>query len=519
MAYNRFQVDNFFVTTISSDQTLTPGVDWILNLVNVPNIEDGKIFFVVFRVNNPATRIVIPVYMDWWSVKYKWYNLTEVIELFKYDEVAINDLAENFNTIFELTDDIWKVVKKWGLDILVYWWDLIKGNEQIILPDTDITLEDNKTLFIIFDYSDDTLKAVETLPWAYYHFATIVTSWWEITSVSWRRAFNVQDFFSALFFEKDANWEVIIKDEAIKWLQIDFTSFDADDIFQWATHLFLTPAERVAIAANTSARHTHSNKSLLDTYTVSNAQIVDAVAKAHAHANKSTLDLIPTTVWVPDNYVMKKVWSTIIWWPGGWSGWVWTAAYTDIFVWDWVNNTFLLSHTPLNDDLVFMTNDSWQTYFSWIDYSRVGQEITFVATPDAWRLIYIKYFEQADITQVWETNTMLNLPWSWVGVYKQKSWVQFQMRRVRWINGITVTQVWDELVVDWHISVWPWGEANTASNVWVWIWLFKLKSWVDLQFKTISWSSTINIIENDDDISVGVNQAWLNKNYYRHFMY
>jgi len=60
--------------------------------------------------------------------------------------------------------------------------------------------------------------------------------------------------------------------------------------------LFLTPAERVAIAANTSARHTHSNKSLLDTYTVSNAQIVDAVAKAHAHANKSTLDLIPTTV-------------------------------------------------------------------------------------------------------------------------------------------------------------------------------------------------------------------------------
>lgn len=521
MAYNRYRVDNFFVTTISADQTLTHWVDGVLNLVNVPNIEDGKLFFVVARVNDPSYRVVIPVYMDWGLVKYKGYNIDWVIDLYKYDEVALNDLAELFNTILELTDDVGKVVKKWGLDILVYGWEIVKSNQQISVPDTDLVLTDNAINYIIFDYSDDSLKSVTTLSWAYYLFATINCSGGEINSINRKRALNVNDFYSALFFEKDNNGELIIKDWAIKQLQIDFTSFDADHIFNWQTHLFLSPQERQDIATNKAERHTHPNKTLLDSYTQSEANLSDAVQKKHNHTNKTVLDLIPDTAWVPDNYVMKKVGATIIRWPGwggGWGGWS-TVAYTDIFVGDWVSDVFNLSHSPLSDNVVFMTNDSGQSYYNGIDYVRVWQTVTFDSVPELGRHIYVRYFENVDTTQIGETNTMINLPWQWIGVYKQKTWVQFQMRRVRWDGGITVYQDWDELVVDWHVSVWPGWETNTASNVGPWIWLYKQKVGVDLQFKTLADSDTVTLVENNDGISFVVNQQNLNPCFYRHFMF
>ena len=39
-----------------------------------------------------------------------------------------------------------------------------------------------------------------------------------------------------------------------------------------------------------SQAHTHSNKALLDTYTQTEANLADAVAKKHEHSNKTVLD-------------------------------------------------------------------------------------------------------------------------------------------------------------------------------------------------------------------------------------
>jgi hypothetical protein len=41
---------------------------------------------------------------------------------------------------------------------------------------------------------------------------------------------------------------------------------------------------------NTTARHTHSNKALLDTYTQTEVNLADAVSKKHDHSNKTVLD-------------------------------------------------------------------------------------------------------------------------------------------------------------------------------------------------------------------------------------
>lgn len=52
----------------------------------------------------------------------------------------------------------------------------------------------------------------------------------------------------------------------------------------------ITEALVQQIEENTSARHTHTNKSLLDTYSQTEANLSDAVAKKHSHNNKSILD-------------------------------------------------------------------------------------------------------------------------------------------------------------------------------------------------------------------------------------
>lgn len=55
-------------------------------------------------------------------------------------------------------------------------------------------------------------------------------------------------------------------------------------------------ATKTIVAANTAARHTHGNKTLLDSYTQTEANLSDAVAKKHSHSNLSLLNGISQTL-------------------------------------------------------------------------------------------------------------------------------------------------------------------------------------------------------------------------------
>lgn len=55
---------------------------------------------------------------------------------------------------------------------------------------------------------------------------------------------------------------------------------------------------------STSKDHSHSNKSTLDTYNQTNADIKAAIEAKHSHSNKSTLDDVSTT-WVRDLIISK----------------------------------------------------------------------------------------------------------------------------------------------------------------------------------------------------------------------
>ena len=52
----------------------------------------------------------------------------------------------------------------------------------------------------------------------------------------------------------------------------------------------MSKTDKANVNANTAARHSHGNKTLLDTYDQTNANIKDAVTKKHSHSNKTVLD-------------------------------------------------------------------------------------------------------------------------------------------------------------------------------------------------------------------------------------
>lgn len=57
----------------------------------------------------------------------------------------------------------------------------------------------------------------------------------------------------------------------------------------------MSAQDKTNLDANTEARHTHTNKALLDTYTQTNVNIKDAVDKKHSHSNKALLDTYDQT--------------------------------------------------------------------------------------------------------------------------------------------------------------------------------------------------------------------------------
>lgn len=56
-----------------------------------------------------------------------------------------------------------------------------------------------------------------------------------------------------------------------------------------------TDTDKEQVQANTAARHTHSNKALLDTYKQTEANLKKAVDNTHTHANKEILDTYTLT--------------------------------------------------------------------------------------------------------------------------------------------------------------------------------------------------------------------------------
>ena len=196
-----------------------------------------------------------------------------------------------------------------------------------------------------------------------------------------------------------------------------------------------------------------------------------------------------------------KIPNTIAWW--GWGGW-------------WVTDFTALSDVP--SSYVWQANkilqaNAWETALEFIDNSALNTETditNFNNNLSAADTDVQKALDTIDNLSfgTTDTNAIHDNVAAEISVITEKwtpvIWDMIIIEDSADANNKKMVQVWN------LPTAWGW-ETNTASNVWTaWVWVFKQKTWVDLEFKKLNaWSSKITITDDtwNDEVDVDVVEA------------
>jgi len=210
------------------------------------------------------------------------------------------------------------------------------------------------------------------------------------------------------------------------------------------------------------------------------------------------------TWWTNWNFVTRDAWWDIQ------DSWI---ALNDSGTW----TTDLLSADEI-DDRISAWGGSWEVNTAsnvWTWDWEVFKQKTWIdlelKTIKAWTNITVTNnasdIEISAASSVWEANTGSNVGTGDWEVFKQKAWIDFEYKTIKAWSNITVTNNASdiEIATTWLTS----WEVNTASNVWTWDWdVFKQKTWTDLELKTIKAWSNITVTNNASDIEI--DYSWVN---------
>ena len=98
-----------------------------------------------------------------------------------------------------------------------------------------------------------------------------------------------------------------------------------------------------------------------------------------------------------------------------------------------------------------------------------------------------------------EANTASNVGTGDGDVYKQKTGVDLELKTIKAGTNITVTNNADDITIAASADS---GEVNTASNVGTGVDVFKQKTGVDLEMRTLVEGTNITLTENANDITI-----------------
>lgn len=226
----RFKLKNFYTTTLLSDIDV-----WNINdtteysfVVN-DTVPSGPLYIIVNPQDESKRDIIYIHRVSWNNFYYYQYNRSNPsVAHIPWATISVNDFAEYFNYIFRNIDDFWDI-KKWALlSVEVRWWNVSNNWVSLNIPDTTLTLIDNTTNYIVFDYTDNTIKNLTDLTnFVWKILQVVTTSWWEITNIEDKREiimspiFNPEDFIIT-------NWKINIK----KWWIYKVLS-DSNDPSAW----------------------------------------------------------------------------------------------------------------------------------------------------------------------------------------------------------------------------------------------------------------------------------------------
>jgi len=154
--YNRYQVSNFFSTSLSNQLVLTQSLSGTttIPLNTVPSIEDGKTFHIIIAPTDSIHRMILKCFMNSGSVVCNNYDIPTNQTYSDQVQVAIFDLAELFNELYRNTNDFGMVetLPIGWLNLKIRWGrasNPVAADDNI--PDSIISLTAG-TYYIYYDY-------------------------------------------------------------------------------------------------------------------------------------------------------------------------------------------------------------------------------------------------------------------------------------------------------------------------------------------------------------------------------
>lgn len=278
-----------------------------------------------------------------------------------------------------------------------------------------------------------------------------------------------------------------------------------------------TVSSNTDVVSNTSARHTHSNKALLDTYAQTEASLADAVTKKHTHSNKTILDNTTASFTTADETKLDWI-----------EPWAEVNNISDINATDLTDwwNTTLHTHdsryyTESETDTLLSSKQNTLTPWTWINIVW-----TTISSTINWGLVWTK---TVDETNIWNLKVPVYKTASWKLEYENQTWwhiiedtwVAFTQRdtlNFTWNVVVTDTgtktevEIWDTWVaispsyavtntINDRILNWNNVSLNELTDVvWTMIWDLRIFSW-------LGWNAPLFI--QDTEPSVTVPSLWI----------
>lgn len=188
LMYKRLQGENLYRIRLSSDLLAIGSWDPLevfeLEVTQEPVNSMGWIY-VNFTDNIKRDKIFFHE-KNWTTLRYRRNarsNPTQDHE--ENDFVQINDVAEWINFTFTNLDDFWMVEDMWDNNAQIYWGNIDFWSNSIeSISDSAITALTDWTHIAVFDYSDSTLKFVDTYDnEIHLILSTVTVSGWDITNI------------------------------------------------------------------------------------------------------------------------------------------------------------------------------------------------------------------------------------------------------------------------------------------------------------------------------------------------
>lgn len=258
--------------------------------------------------------------------------------------------------------------------------------------------------------------------------------------------FDVSELYNAMYKQIDDFWYVEFKYNnivSIYWwfINIQWTDYTIPDstltLVNWTREIYFDYVTRTFLDTDTAWLST--------AVWIYLAQVV-ITAWAIVSITDKRWTIVPDRL--SSLFFDISSWKTIIKW------WSITSTQLDASLWAQLSDTITKTHVHTNKSILDLLSDvGWELKYNW--------------------------------NTIWEINTITNVG-NWVWVYKEKIWVDFKLKSIKWVWNIKITDNVDQVEVEQWVPVdmqvetftWDWFTNTwTLTDTPVWLIIISDNTW------------------------------------------